>query len=163
MRIRQIPAASRSGARTGARQLLAQAEYRRLAEFRYQLRRFLKFSEDAAAREGLSAQQHQALLAIKAADGALSIGALAERLGIRHNTAVELIGRLAANRLIEREQNPQDRREVLIALTRRGERMLARLALAHRDELKKLAPLLRTLLAHFERGSRKGDGAVRRN
>jgi DNA-binding MarR family transcriptional regulator len=132
--------------------LLSQLDYERLAEFRYHLRRFLQFSERAAAQRGLSPQQHQALLAIKGMSrGKVTIGDLAHRLGIRHNTAVELIDRLIANGLVERRQNSNDRRQVLVELTRRAERILAQMSLAHHDELSKLAPLLRELLEHFER------------
>ncbi|HEX5211242.1 MAG TPA: MarR family transcriptional regulator [Pseudolabrys sp.] len=146
------------------RQLLKQSDYQRLAEFRYRLRGFLKFSEHAAAKMGLSPQQHQALLAIKGtAAGHVTIGILAERLGIRHNTAVELINRLIANGLVERRQNPADRREVLVDLTNRAEKVLAKLSVAHRNEVVKLVPLLRKLLAPFEsrrqaRGRRKRKG-----
>ena len=144
--------------------MLKQSDYQRLAEFRYRLRGFLKFREHAAAKMGLSPQQHQALLAIKgtAADP-VTIGILAERLGIRHNTAVELINRLIANGLVERRQNPADRREVLVDLTNRAEKVLAKLSVAHRNEVVKLVPLLRKLLAPFEsrrqaRGRRKRKG-----
>jgi DNA-binding MarR family transcriptional regulator len=131
---------------------LSQLDYQRLAEFRYHLRAFLKFSERAAAQTGLSPQQHQAMLAIKStARGHITIGILAERLAIRHNTAVELIDRLIANGLAERRQNPEDRREVFINLTNRAERILAKLSLAHRNEVRRLAPLLRRLLAPFEK------------
>lgn len=134
---------------------LDQSDYRRLAEFRYQLRGFLKFSEHAASKMGLSPQQHQALLAIKGAPGEhVSIGILAERLSIRPNSTVELIDRLIMNGLVERRQNPRDRREVLIDLTNRAERILANLSLAHRNEIRKLAPLLIGLLARFD--SQKG-------
>jgi DNA-binding MarR family transcriptional regulator len=133
------------------RQLLKQSDYQRLAEFRYHLRGFLKFSEHAALQMGLSPQQHQALLAIKGTPGGhVTIGILAERLGIRHNTAVELINRLIANGLVERRQNPADRREVLIDLSSSAEKALTRLSVAHRNEVMKLAPLLRKLLAPFE-------------
>jgi DNA-binding MarR family transcriptional regulator len=116
---------------------------------------FLKFSERAASETGLRPQQHQALLAIKGAPGQqVTIGILAERLGIRHNSAVELIDRLIMNGLVERRQNPSDRREVLVDLTNRAERILAKLSLAHRNEIRKLAPLLIGLLARFESGSR---------
>ena len=139
-----------------ANQLLKQSDYQRLAEFRYYLRAFLKFSEHAAAQVDLSPQQHQALLAIKGAPGGrVTIGILAERLSIRHNTAVELLDRLIANGLVERRQNPKDQRQVLIDLTSRAERILAKLSLAHRNELKKLAPLLRRLLEPFENPPRK--------
>jgi DNA-binding MarR family transcriptional regulator len=130
--------------------VLKTADYQRLAEFRYHLRRFLRFSEQAAARVDLNAQQHQALLAIKGtSENQVTIGRLAERLGIRHNTAVELANRLIAGRLVQRRQNPDDRRQVLLRLTTRAEQILAKLSLAHRDELKTVAPLLRQLLADF--------------
>ncbi len=132
-------------------QSLNQSDYQRLAEFRYHLRGFLKFSERAASGMGLRPQQHQALLAIKGAPREhITIGILAERLGIRHNSAVELIDRLITNGLVERRQNPEDRREVLIDLTNRAERILAKLSLAHRNEIRKLAPLLIGLLARFD-------------
>ena len=134
-----------------ANQLLDQSDYQRLAEFRYHLRGFLRFSERAASEKGLRPQQHQALLAIKGTPGGrVSIGILAERLGIRHNSAVELIDRLIKNNLVERRHNPKDRREVLIDLTNRAERILAELSLAHRNEIRKLAPLLIGLLARFD-------------
>jgi DNA-binding MarR family transcriptional regulator len=139
-----------------ANQLLDQSDYQRLAEFRYHLRGFLRFSERAASEMGLRPQQHQALLAIKGMPGGhVTIGILAERLGIRHNSAVELIDRLIKNSLVERRHNPRDRREVLIDLTNRAERILAKLSLAHRNEVRKLAPLLIGLLAPFESSLRK--------
>lgn len=141
-----------------ANQLLDQSDYQRLAEFRYHLRDFLRFSERAASEMGLRPQQHQALLAIKGTPGGhVTIGILAERLGIRHNSAVELIDRLIKISLVERRQNPRDRREVLIDLTDRAERILAKLSLAHRNEVRKLAPLLIGLLAPFESSPRKSD------
>ncbi len=104
----------------------------------------------------MNPQQHQALLAIKAsARETVTIAMLAERLGIRHNSAVELVKRLIANDLVVRRENPNDRREVLVGLTRHADRLLAKLTLAHRDELKKLAPLLRTLLSESARRRNK--------
>jgi DNA-binding MarR family transcriptional regulator len=140
------------------KQSLDQSDYQRLAEFRYQLRSFLRFSERAASKMGLRPQQHQALLAIKGTPGEhVTIGILAERLGIRHNSTVELIDRLIMNGLVGRRHNPRDRREVLIGLTNRAERILAKLSLAHRNEVRKLAPLLMGLLAPFESSPRKSD------
>ena len=142
---------------------LDQSDYQRLAEFRYHLRGFLKFSERAASETGLRPQQHQALLAIKGTPGQqVTIGILAERLGIRHNSAVELIDRLIMNGLVARQQNPSDRREVLVDLTNRAERILAKLSLAHRNEIRKLAPLLMGLLARFESGSRNNKRRKRK-
>jgi len=144
-------------------QTLHQSDYQRLAEFRYHLRGFLKFSERAASQMGLRPQQHQALLAIKGAPGEhVTIGILAERLGIRHNSTVELIDRLIMNGLVKRRQNPRDRREVLIDLTDRAERILTKLTLAHRNEVRKLAPLLIGLLARFESGPRESSRGKRK-
>jgi len=113
---------------------------------------------------GLRPQQHQALLAIKGAPGEhVTIGILAERLGIRHNSTVELIDRLIMNGLVKRRQNPRDRREVLIDLTDRAERILTKLTLAHRNEVRKLAPLLMGLLARFESGARESSRGKRKN
>ena len=128
------------------------ADYERLAEFRYLLRRFLIFSESAAVAAGLTAQQHQALLAIKGAGSRedLTTGALAERLGIRHHSAVGLVDRLETKGLVRRKPGSRDRRQVLLSLTRKAERELARLSLAHRNELQRLAPTLRMLLRHFD-------------
>jgi DNA-binding MarR family transcriptional regulator len=131
---------------------LADADYERLAEFRYLLRQFLIFSEDAAEQAGLTAQQHQALLAIKGfgRERPLTTGELAERLGIRHHSAVGLIDRLLSKSLVKRQSGAEDRRQVLLSLTPKAESLLARLSAAHRDELERLAPLLQTLLAHFK-------------
>jgi DNA-binding MarR family transcriptional regulator len=136
-----------------AQRVLRPADYGRLAEFRYVLRRFLIFSENAAVGAGLSAQQHQALLAIKAAGTALPVtaGLLAERLGIRHHSAVGLLDRLAEKNLIRRQRNSGDRRQVLILLTPKAERLLARLSAAHQCELRRVAPLLRGLLTRLAR------------
>ena len=134
-----------------ARQL-ADADYERLAEFRYLLRQFMIFSEDAAGQAGLTAQQHQALLAIKGfgRDKPLTTGELADRLGVRHHSAVGLIDRLLSKSLVKRQSGAEDRRQVLLTLTPKAEAMLAKLSAAHRDELKRLAPLLQTLLTHFK-------------
>jgi len=132
---------------TGAR-TLAQGDYETLAQFRYLLRRFGAFSQEAARAAGLSAQQHQALLAIKGfpGGGELSIGELAERLNSRHHRVVGLAHRLAARGLIARRRDRADRRRVLVRLTPRAQALLLRLSLAHKDELRRLAPLLQELL-----------------
>jgi DNA-binding MarR family transcriptional regulator len=134
---------------------LSGADYERLAEFRYLLRQFLIFSEDAAEEAGLTAQQHQALLAMKGfgGDRPMTTGDLAERLGIRHHSAVGLINRLLSKSLVRRRTGSEDRRQVLLALTPKAETLLARLSAAHRDEIRRLAPLLQTLLTHFKPGA----------
>jgi DNA-binding MarR family transcriptional regulator len=134
------------------RRKLTKADYETLSEFRYLLRRFLVFSENAAGASGLTAQQHQALLAIKGYSGRDSVttGELAERLCIRHHSAVGLIDRLAAKALVKRRTGPDDRRQVLVELTSSAEELLAGLSMAHREEIKRLAPVLQALLGHFE-------------
>lgn len=134
---------------------LADADFERLAEFRYLLRHFLIFSEDAAEQAGLTAQQHQALLAIKGFGKGrpMTTGDLAERLGIRHHSAVGMIDRLLTKSLVKRRHGSEDRRQVLLTLTAKADALLARLSAAHRDELERLAPLLQTLLTHFKPGT----------
>jgi DNA-binding MarR family transcriptional regulator len=115
-----------------------------MANFRYAIRSFLSFSENAARAAGLEAQQYQALLALKGmpANQKATVGVLAERLLIRHHSAVELAIRLETNRLVRRIRSSGDRREVHIELAPRGEKMLRHLALTHRAELVSAAPTL---------------------
>ena len=120
---------------------LSDADYTRLADFRHALRCFLEFSEIAAAKEGLTPQQHQALLVIRASPGAAAnVGRLAERLRIRHNTAVELANRLVASGLIVREPSTEDRRSVILKLTEEAASKLEVLTRVHRNELQQLRP-----------------------
>lgn len=123
---------------------LSKRQYETLAAFRYTLRRFLHFSEGAAHAAGLTPQQHQALLAVKGFPGrdCLTVGQLAERLQLRHHSAVGLVDRLAAEKLVARAPSGQDRRQVLVQLTRRGEKVLERLSSAHREQLKRMGPEL---------------------
>jgi len=148
---RKAAAAAKITKRARAASLTA-TDYQRLAEFRYLLRRFLVFSEQAAQHAGLTAQQHQGLLAIKGSHhpSGIAIGELAERLAIRHHSAVGLIDRLVANGLVHRRGSADDRRQVFVSLTAKAEGVLAKLSLAHRDELERLAPLLQVLLGYFE-------------
>ncbi len=138
-------------------------DYRALAEFRYEIRRFLSFSERAAREAGLEPQQHQALLVLKGLPESEkpTVGTLAERLQIKHHTAVELTNRLAAKRLIVRSKSRADRREVLLELTRRGEKLLRELSLTRREEMGSAGPrLLRALettvrlAGKFEKGAK---------
>jgi DNA-binding MarR family transcriptional regulator len=124
------------------------SSYRALAEFRHQIRRFLHFSEEAARQHGLEPQQHQLLLAIKGIPVGTqpTIGRIAERLQIRHHSAVELVNRLTEHGAIARETNPDDRREVRLRLTPSGERLLRKLSVAHHNELGKAGPDLRDAL-----------------
>ena len=123
-------------------------DYRTLSEFRYQLRCFLEFSQSAARAVGLTSRQHQALLAIKGFAGgrSVTVGDLAERLRIRPHSAVELADRLSEAGLIVRLPDADDRRRVLLGLTKVAEERLAELSAAHLEELHRLRPaLLQTL------------------
>ena len=123
------------------------AQLKTLAEFRHQIRLFLQFSENAAQKLGLQPQQHQLLLQIAGAAGtATTVGYVAERLGLRHNTAVELSNRCEEAGLIRRKPGSDDRRRVLLELTLKGKRLLDSLSIDHARELNELAPqLIRTL------------------
>jgi len=139
-------------------------DYRSLADFRYQIRRFLNFSERAAREAGIEPHQHQALLAIKGLPigQKATVGALAERLQVQHHTAVELINRLQAKKLIRRTRNGPDRREVMLALTNRGEHVLTALTRLHRAELRTAGPvLLRTLNAALMQGRPRSSRNIR--
>ncbi len=121
---------------------LASPDYEALAELRYQIRRFLRFSEEASRKAGLEPHQYQLMLAVKGLPIGVRprISELAERLQIKHHSTVELVNRLAARGLLERRRGGEDKREVLLELTARGEDVLRRLALHHRDELQMLGP-----------------------
>jgi DNA-binding MarR family transcriptional regulator len=127
---------------------LSKAEYELLASFRYALRQFLRFSEEAARAASIEPQQHQALLAIRGFPGRdrVTISELAERLQIKHHSAVGLADRLVANGLVTREVSSGDRRQVHLTLTSRGEALLDQLAAAHKEELLRLEPELKELL-----------------
>jgi len=132
---------------------VAEREYRALAEFRYQIRRFLHFSEEAARAARIEPQQYQLLLALKGmpADVEPTVKELARRLQIQHHSAVELLDRSAGRGLVRRTRAAGDRRQVLVQLLPKGERMLRELARHHRDALSQAAPALvhalETLLA----------------
>ena len=127
---------------------LALSEYKSLAELRYQLRRFLHFSEQAARNKGLEPQQHQLMLALKGLPRGIppAIGELADRLQIQHHSTVELVNRLSARGLVRRSRMASDRREVLLSLTTKGEKLLGELSLHHKVELRIRGPALVTAL-----------------
>lgn len=127
---------------------LSKAEYEDLAAFRYALRQFLRFSEEAAKAAGITPQQHQALLAIRGFPGRdqVSVGQLAERLQLRHHSTVELVDRLVELKLVARARSPMDRRSVLVRPTARGVQVLGKLSAAHRQQLRRLGPKLTSLL-----------------
>ena len=111
-----------------------------LASFRYQLRKFLRFSERAAKSQGLTPQQHQLLLGIAGYNGTkrATISDLAEFLQERHNSVVELVGRAVGKGLVRKDHDSKDRRFVYVSLTSRGEFTLAKLAELHRGEIERL-------------------------
>jgi len=123
---------------------IGEIDYRALASFRYEIRRFLNFSRNAAHSTGIEPQQHQALLAIKGRPAGIetTVGVLAERLQILHHSAVELSHRLEVNGWIRRSRSRTDRREVLLLLSPKGERVLERLSASHREELRTAGPKL---------------------
>ena len=139
------------------------SDYQALAEFRYQIRRFLRFSEDAARAVGLEPQQHQLLLAVKGMPGGPTarIGDLAERLQIRHHSAVELVDRMEARGLVSRSVG-EDRREVHVELTTRGEAILGILTVPHKRELRRAVPALVASLQTVG-GRRRADSTRRRS
>ena len=112
-------------------------QYRALAEFRYELRRFLRYSEQIARRHGVTPLQYQLLLQVKGYPGreGATVGGLAERLQAKHHGAVALVSRCEEAGLVKRRVNDEDRRAVFVELTAKGERLLERLAREHRNEL----------------------------
>ncbi len=130
---------------------LSLADYQLLAEFRFLLGRFLAFSAKAARRAGLVPRQHQALLAIKGYPGGsrVTVGELAQRLGIRDHSAVGLVNRLVDSGYLLRRTDMADRRRALLFLTPMAEKTLAALSATHREELRRIAPLLRPLLSQL--------------
>lgn len=136
---------------------LTKRHFEMLAEVRYALRRFLRLSEDGARRAGLTPQQHQLLLAVKGYPGRewATVGELAERLQLRHHSAVGLVDRAEQLGLVARRSDPVDRRMVRIGLTPAGERILDGLTVLHLVELKLLGPKL-ALVAGLPRARRGG-------
>jgi DNA-binding MarR family transcriptional regulator len=127
---------------------VTKTEYETLADLRYSLRQFLHFSEEAAHNEGVTPQHHQALLAIKGFPEKrnITIGELAERLQVRHHSAVGLVDRLVLKNYVTRKRHPDDRRQVSLALTERGDHVLEKLSTAHKEQLRRVGPRIESLL-----------------
>lgn len=142
---------------------IAQSEYESLAELRHQLRRFLHFSEQAAHSVGLEPQQHQLMLALKGLPSSTRprVGELAERLQIRHHSAVELVNRLVAGGYVRRAASGCDRREVLLSLTAKGEAVLHELSVHHQSELRLRGPALVAGLKRVMRASKSSKNAAK--
>ncbi len=120
----------------------AQPDFEAMAELRYEIRRFLRFSEDAARNAGIEPQQHQLLLAICGLPSGMkpTIGTLAERMQLQHHSTVELIDRLVEKGFVCRLRSTDDRRHVLVKVTHEGEAFLQRLSLYHLQELQSVGP-----------------------
>ena len=121
------------------------SQYQALSEFRYQIRKFLHFSEMAAQTVGLETHQHQLLLVVRGCTEAAdepTIGYIAERLQVRHHSAVELVTRTEAHGLVCRRNSEHDRRRVIVALTGTGESLLHDLSAHHISEIHRMAPAL---------------------
>jgi DNA-binding MarR family transcriptional regulator len=129
-------------------------DYVALADFRYALRHFHAFSEERATAQGLTPQQHQALLAIRAGEvrtgTVVTVGYVADRLILKPHSATGLIDRLVALGLVARYASPRDRRQTLLGLTDAARAVLARLSATHRDEIRRLRPLLTSLLGQLD-------------
>lgn len=123
---------------------LSKQDFEALAQFRFGVRRYLRFSEETVRRDGLTPQQYQLLLALKGFPGRdwATVREVADRLQLRHHSVVELVNRAQAEELVERAADPNDRRAVRVLLTSRGEEVLARLSALHREELHRLQAVL---------------------
>ncbi|MGH3781581.1 MAG: MarR family winged helix-turn-helix transcriptional regulator [Pseudonocardiaceae bacterium] len=123
---------------------LTKRDFEALAQFRFGIRRYLRFSEETVRRDGLTPQQYQLLLALKGFPGRewATVRELAERLQLRHHSVVELVNRAQRQGLIERAADPSDGRAVRVVLTKAGEQVLARLSALHRDELQRISAVL---------------------
>jgi DNA-binding MarR family transcriptional regulator len=134
--------------------MLDPRDLRVLADFRYQIRRFLRFSEQAAQAEGLEPQQHQFLLAIQAetTSSPPAIGQIADRLLTNHHSAVGMADRLEERGLLERIRGEGDRRKVGLRLTLHGSELLTRLSALHHQELRESGPELVAALQELLRG-----------
>ena len=142
-----------------------QPNFKAMAELRYQIRRFLRFSENAARQAGIEPQQHQLLLAVRGLPDALkpTIGVLAERMQLQHHSTVELIDRLVERNFLFRLRSTDDKRQVLVKLTHDGEEFLQTLSLHHLHELQSAGPtfvkVLQTLIEESSSTDHSGTHA----
>ncbi len=123
---------------------LTKQDFEALAQFRFGIRRYLRFSEETVRRDGLTPQQYQLLLALKGFPSRewATVRELADRLQLRHHSVVELVNRAQGQGLVERAADPSDGRAVRVLLTKAGERVLVRLSALHRDELRRMSAVL---------------------
>jgi DNA-binding MarR family transcriptional regulator len=143
--------------------VMSAAEFRALAEFRHRIRIFLIGSEEAARKAGLEPQQYALMLALRGLPVGLepSIRELAERMQLRHHSVVELVDRLERRQFLRRERSRSDRRQVILHLTSRGERVLTRLAKQRILELRTAAPALVESLTAVIRSTQDNRGKRR--
>ena len=136
--------------------------FKAMAELRYQIRRFLRFSENAARGAGIEPQQHQLLLSVKGLPegGKPTITVLAERMQLQHHSTVELIDRLEEKGLLCRLRSTDDRRQVLVKLTSEGEQLLEKLAAYHLEELHSVGPTVIKVLQSIVNISDLPDAAA---
>jgi len=141
---------------------LSLEEYRALAEFRYQIRCFLGFSEEQVRAAGMEPQQHQLLLAVRGLPEGVTatIGELAQRLQLKHHSTVELVNRLEKLGYVARAPGEQDRRQVIVRLTPSGAGILRKLSIAHHQELEVAGPRLSRAIRSIARQHDKRRKAV---
>jgi DNA-binding MarR family transcriptional regulator len=150
--------------RTRSKASDSQLLLRTLAEFRYELRQFLHFSESAAVKAGLQPQQHQLLLQVAGApEGeAVTIAYAAERLSLRHHSVVELVNRSEREELLVRTVDERDQRRAILQVTRKGELVLGRLAGDHARELEEMVPRLAKALKRSGVSTQDSSGSKTR-
>jgi DNA-binding MarR family transcriptional regulator len=148
IRIFAVESLMRARSKLGRPARLSKSEYEMLAAFRYQLRQYVHFSNLAAQAAFLTPRQYEALLAIKGFPGrdAITVGELAGQLQIAHHSAVGLVDRSVEQELLVREQGSDDRRQVFVRLSERGENVLEKLVEMHRREVRRLGPRMEFLL-----------------
>jgi DNA-binding MarR family transcriptional regulator len=134
---------------------LADGDFSRLLELRNGLRRFLHWSEERAHAAGITPAQHQLLLSVRGHDDPAgpTIGEVADHLVLRHHSAVGLVDRAAAAGLVQRRHDPVNHSVVRLSLTSAGEAKLDALSEAHLEELRRLAPMMRSLWRSIEHDS----------
>jgi DNA-binding MarR family transcriptional regulator len=143
-------------------QTLALSDYQALAELRYQIRRFIHFSEQAAREMDLEPQQHQLMLALKGLPPGLNptVKTLAERMQTQHHSTVELVNRLSRAGLVRRSRTGEDRRQVMLTLTPKAEKMLSELSMGHQSELRTQGPALVAALERVMRPTKSARGSA---
>lgn len=148
-----MPESDNREARVANPEKLDDEDYQRLLEFRTAIRKFLNYSKNQAAEVGLTAAQHQLLLAIRGHAGGAgpTMGDVAEALLVKHHSAVELVDRAEAAGLVTRRPDPHDQRVVRLALTRAGARKLERISAANLTEIRRLGSQFQDVWKAIER------------